>query len=412
MLKVIKRVVKHSLTMMRIHWQSYLTLSITICISLGLFLGILLYSDTNYFNENKISSSTPSNAIQYSNLGESFINLINAYSQTFEQTYVIQWQTSNTNIPPFHIQKYSFSANLHFVDRNFFFYPNHQDEFVPITLVEGRLFSQQEISNHDHVVLIEEKFADIFFEDGKALNQELLLPTVFTNEKSPTIQPFKIIGITRTLQPYPKNIFDMEGATIAGNVYLPISLRKQFIDLETTNHQLIVSNSEEAINSISRNMSLLGVQSVSTTSQRARAINAYVAMRQNQIPVLSVLLFILSLNLFSLHNNVLKNRRQEIAIKRALGFSKKEIVMEFLLEGTIIFLINLLIISFIIFSIGVLWHYKNYQLIRGVYPVSIMIYPFSIKIFLVSSIFLTILNSVVLAFLATRINIIDAIKTE
>ena len=204
----------------------------------------------------------------------------------------------------------------------------------------------------------------------------------------------------------------MEGATIAGNVYLPISLRKQFIDLETTNHQLIVSNSEEAINSISRNMSLLGVQSVSTTSQRARAINAYVAMRQNQIPVLSVLLFILSLNLFSLHNNVLKNRRQEIAIKRALGFSKKEIVMEFLLEGTIIFLINLLIISFIIFSIGVLWHYKNYQLIRGVYPVSIMIYPFSLKIFLVSSIFLTILNSVVLAFLATRINIIDAIKTE
>ena len=134
--------------------------------------------------------------------------------------------------------------------------------------------------------------------------------------------------------------------------------------------------------------------------------------RKDQIPVLSVLLFILSLNLFSLHNNVLKNRRQEIAIKRALGFSKKEIVMEFLLEGTIIFLINLLITSFIIFSIGVLWHYKNYQLIRGVYPVSIMIYPFSLKIFLVSSIFLTILNSVVLAFLATRINIIDAIKTE
>ncbi len=194
------------------------------------------------------------------------INLINSYSQTFEQTYVIQWQISNTNIPPFHIQKYTFNANLHFIDRIFFYYQNHQDE--------------------------------------------------------------------------------------------------------------------------------------------------YVAMRQNQIPVLSVLLFILSLNLFSLHNNVLKNRRQEIAIKRALGFSKKEIVMEFLLEGTIIFLINLLIISFIIFSIGVLWHYKNYQLIRGVYPVSIMIYPFSLKIFLVSSIFLTILNSVVLAFLATRINIIDAIKTE
>ena len=414
MLRTFNRIFKHSLLMMKIHWQAYMTLSITISISLGLFLGILFYSDTNYFNQYKVSSSTPANAIQISEQSEATMKRAETLSKRYEDTFVIKWQTSSITVPPYRPDSYTFYGDLHFVDRNFFFYPYFNGKtFTLNNLVAGRLFTQEELSEHHRVILLEEKFASLFFESNQnALENEFLLPTQFETGSPAEVQPFKIIGIIKSYENYPTYFLDNKDALISGNIFLAQSLKPYFRNLSVNHHQLIVSDSEDSSKTISSNLLLMGIQSQSTTSARLRAQLAYIQLREYQIPVLAVLLFVLAINMYSLHNNVLKNRHQEIAIKRALGVSRSKIMLEFFIEGMIIFLLNLFAICFIVFSVGVIWYFFNHTSQQGPFLKSLIIYPHSLKLFLVVSISMTVLNSVVLSYLATQINIIDAIKTE
>lgn len=411
MLKQLTKIIKHSLTMMKVHWQAYLSLSITITISLGLFLGILVYYDTTYFNEYKSDISIPPNIIQSGDGNLQTANALTIMSQKYDDTFAFSWRDGGVDLPSY---QRSIFGHLTFVDHNFFNFPiegNHG--FVSHNIIEGRLFTHEEISNNEKIILIEEKFKDILFGTEEAIGQEILLPTNFSGDSIPTdVTPYTIIGVVQSHDTYPSDILDDESMMIDGRLYLPLNALVDFKDIQTLSYTLVVAKSPEVQREIYQTLFLEGMHTTSSLWHIEYASHAYIEMRESQISLLAIVLIILSLNLFSLHSNVLKKRQQEIAIKRALGASKRTIIIEFFIEGLFIFLINFLVVCFLISTIAVIWYYFNHNLYQGYNLKSLVIMPFSIQLFIIVSILMTILNSMILAYQATRINIIDAIKAE
>lgn len=412
MLKQLSKIYHHSLLMMKIHWQAYLSLSITIVISLGLLLGILFYSDTTYFNQNKDFLSSPPNLIQPTISDSKSSKALQTIAKKYDKAFTFSWKTGHIQMHSYLLKNVSLNALAYFVDQNFFDYPiYHQGSFKNLSIIRGRSFTQEEVSTKKKVLLIEEKFSDLLFGKEGAIGKEIRLPTNFLTESLPdTITPYTIIGVVKSYDYFPSNILD-ENYSALGNIFLPLNALSDFKGLNVLEDTLLVADNEEVAQSIGNALTMEGLTYISSLKLQRHALNNYLEMRKNQTPLIITVLIILSLNLFALHANVLKKRNQEIAIKRALGASKGSILAEFFIEGMIIFVINFLLVNFIIATIGIVWYYFNHiKFLDNIK--TILITSYSINLYLVISLTLTLLNSLILAYQATRVVIIDAIKSE
>lgn len=411
MIKQLTKIFQHSLFMMKIHWQAYLSLSLTIIISLSLFLGILFYYDTTYFNRFQSALSSPPNFIQSIVTDSKSAEVIKTLAKKYDVAFTFSWKRGEVSMQSY-LLPITLSAQAYFVDQNFFDYPIYfNGDFNNHSIIKGRSFTQEEVSSKKRVLLIEEKFSNVLFGHENPIGQEIRLPSDFTTGTVPgLIDIYTVIGVVKSVDFYPSTILN-ENNLVQGNIYLPLNELDGFKGLTVYEDTLFVADSEEVATEVYNAIRMEGLSVISSSFLRQYAINNYVEMRESQIPLLSSVLIILSLNLFALHSNVLKKRNQEIAIKRSLGASKESILLEFFIEGLIVFVLNFLIVNFLIATAGIVWYYFNHFK----YPdfiQTLMITPHSIKLYLLVSITLTILNSLILSYQATRIVIIDAIKSE
>lgn len=126
--------------------------------------------------------------------------------------------------------------------------------------------------------------------------------------------------------------------------------------------------------------------------------------------IVVVLFILLGINLYSSFVNALNERKFEIGVKRAIGASGKDIIMQFLFEGIIVVLSNIVLSSLLAVSIFIGYKYYN-NMIKGsrfIFYLS----KYSICMYLVVSIFLTMAFSLMFAIQSSRVEIIKYIKGE
>lgn len=118
-------------------------------------------------------------------------------------------------------------------------------------------------------------------------------------------------------------------------------------------------------------------------------------------------LFFLSLNLFGNFRNTLEKRSYEIGVKRALGASKKEILGQFLIEGVIVMIGNIVLSAVLVINVLVLVKYIYFVQGR---ELILYMNQFSFLTYIICCIFLSFVFSVVFAYQAVNVEIIQYIK--
>lgn len=145
MIKQLTKIFQHSLFMMKIHWQAYLSLSLTIIISLSLFLGILFYYDTTYFNRYQSALSSPPNFIQSIVTDSKSAEVMKTLAKKYDVAFTFSWKRGEVSMQSY-LLPITLSAQAYFVDQNFFDYPIYfNGDFNNHSIIKGRSFTQEEV---------------------------------------------------------------------------------------------------------------------------------------------------------------------------------------------------------------------------------------------------------------------------
>lgn len=131
--------------------------------------------------------------------------------------------------------------------------------------------------------------------------------------------------------------------------------------------------------------------------------------------VAMILLLLLGINLYSSFDNALNNRKFEIGVKRALGASAFSIVRQFFYEGLLVMIVDILLSVAIVTDVAI-----AYKFIKESIPDEfgnfehyvLYISPYSVAIFIICAMVLTVVFSFVFAYKSTQVQIVDYLKAE
>lgn len=147
-----------------------------------------------------------------------------------------------------------------------------------------------------------------------------------------------------------------------------------------------------------------------------RALEKIQTEKSTKALVAAILLLLLGINLYSSFDNALNNRKFEIGVKRALGASAFSIVRQFFYEGLLVMIADILLSVAIVTDIAI-----AYKVIREAIPLDqwgtkmhfvLYISPYSIAIFVICALVLTVVFSFVFAYKSTQVQIVDYLKAE
>ena len=127
------------------------------------------------------------------------------------------------------------------------------------------------------------------------------------------------------------------------------------------------------------------------------------------------LLVILGINLYSCFLNALNDRKFEVGVRRALGASKWSIVRQFLYESLLVMITNIIIAVWLVLTAAIIYKVIIECTSNEVgefitYTLSISLY--SVAMFAVCSLTLTVVFSLIFAYKTTQVKIVDYLKAE
>ena len=131
--------------------------------------------------------------------------------------------------------------------------------------------------------------------------------------------------------------------------------------------------------------------------------------------VAGALLLLLGINLYSSFANALSSRKFEIGVKRALGASPWSIVRQFLLESVLVMAGNVFLSVCLVADLAIIYKYIREHIpdAQGTFhPYIIYFSEYSMAMFGVCSVSLTIVFSLIFAYRSTQVQIVDYLKAE
>lgn len=402
-----RKILNHAKKMVNLYKKSYLFLSVTVSLSIGILLVFLLTFDSIKFNEFKEIKRYPENIAQMMMQDDDyneryFLNYLKSKNIALNE-----WYTSDTTLDMYQKKNEILTAHVYLTNRNFFNYPVYHEAFEKPEILEGRLYSNKEIENKSRVVVIDQVFA-------KALNKENIVGTTIRlplkkSDGNYYLDDFKIIGVVKKRNDRIVNVTSENIMIHQIDLYLPYTLKDQIY----TDSNPITKN----ITIISENMRAIAKQAmqykVGINSVASFHDDMYKKSKDNAIVksiILIVIVIILNVNMFSTLNNLIAKRKKEIGIMRALGIKKVDIMIQFFFELFYVLLINIIIIS----SIIILIFYIITQIISFKTGADYIMYmePLSIVLYLSISFMLIMSNAFCTSYLTTRIDILENIKAE
>lgn len=178
-------------------------------------------------------------------------------------------------------------------------------------------------------------------------------------------------------------------------------------DIANIKQIAFVSGSPETVMGIGRALGMVTQGIVEAQIEARSALRAAITSKSLTAIIMLVLL---AINLYSSFSNVLVTRNFEIGVKRAVGASKGAIIRQFLYEALLVLGFDALLSTSLVAS-GLI----AYKLVQKVF-FSVTWYAyvssFSIAVYALSALTLTVTFSLLFAYRATQVQIVDHRKAE
>ncbi len=287
-----------------------------------------------------------------------------------------------------------------------------------LTLVTGRLLTNEDVSNNRRVIVIDEYTAKLLYGDEDPLEQEL---TFYLGENAVS---YTVVGVvesnyvTKTSYKQAANTTDVTDQAIVMEtcLYVPITTLQEDAEDGTLESVLFwsgLTNAEIQNLDISVRNTLLSSYQDNLITLDSEINQVYQAMAAYKLLIFCLLFVIIvftGLNSMTICFFATKERAAEIGIRKAYGASKGDIALQFTLEAVVISLIAtslalFFVTAFILKMLPFLDASMNMELIFRLKPMLIL-FPYS---FLLLQ---GIVFSLIPSLYAASINVVDAIRFE
>ncbi len=412
------RHLKHAWLMAGRNRKAYAKLSVTVILSFTLLLAYMAITDARLYNQYAKVFALPREVVLC--YGEEKPGIYNAFLRQVKE-----------NIPG--AQYYSYlaaSTSLSYYDATglnaqCFFLPHGADPVYEIDHYTGVDSNAPGASCAEPVRLIGEK-QNFYLQPGEAIINEsfynallaggaaepITIPlTFYWADTSVSVWDVKVAGVCA--DSYSDELI-LHKETGKPSGYVTIYLSQAQLDLpgtgdfESTQYIAFVSSDQpEAVMGYARALGMVA-QGVAEAQEEARTVLRMETT--SKALTAAVMMILLAINLYSSFSNVLETRKFEIGVKRAVGASRREITRQFLYESLLVLGMDT-ILSVILVADGMII-YKLLQ--KFVSSISWVAYvsPYSIAIYLFCSIGLTVAFSLVFAYQATQVEIVQYLKAE
>lgn len=200
-------------------------------------------------------------------------------------------------------------------------------------------------------------------------------------------------------------------------VIIPLETAQYMMYMEDriTNLEITLYNPYEAEKISNELFEKFGVFNRTWGSQNKNLLSALALEKTVMIIVFSLIVVIAGFVVWVIMNMLVREKIKDIGIMRAMGFTKKNIMKIFLIEGLLLGVIGIFI--GVILSLGILWYIKNYSIagITSIYYLSkvpIEISAKEILIIVFINFIVIFLSSIFPAYRAGKMETMEALRYE
>lgn len=398
----------HACKMVRRNFRSYAMLSITIVFSFAILLGYLAFTDSNLYNEYKEIFSSPRNIVMaYENETGDEINVLTEQISIYvPETTCYRYLEISTILSQFDAV---YATVTLLPSQASFVFRDISDENIlenytkKVDIVQGEGFPL-----HGNETVVNESFFKSISPDGK-LPVELNIPLTLTDGTQKILKT-QVVGVCEDIDETPL-YYNREG-DLNGSVqiYAAQSLIDGINTDELIEKRFVVLFNSDAPESVAAYAQKLNVVLHAVCLAQNKATEKMAIQTETKFTIAVVLYVLLSINLFGCFSNALSERQFEIGVKRAIGASPASIIGQFLTESLIIMLCNTLLA--VVLTVDALAIYKLYMLLANGTVWIVSVSSYSILMFAVCSLGLTLVFSLFFAYRATKVEIVKYLKAE
>lgn len=292
-------------------------------------------------------------------------------------------------------------------------------------LLCGRFFTESDIQEAAKVIIIDEITSNLLFGTTNSIDEYISM-SVRDGEGNSTYQKFKVIGViensTYSTQMYEKFAKDIKSAkdrvgVIRFNVYVPYTSQPVLINKDSYKMQLVFWDENKDYSELKTDIlndanreGLMINYAINADDVYADAAEEIAQIQSLMIKGMIVVFVIVGLSISNTMIFSVKERTNEIGIRKAIGAFNSDVLIQFVFEGVVYGVISgvLGIVIAIGISSGIFLLAKDWFI--GVDK--IVISPESVILSFVVSILVSVVAGIIPAIYASRIKIAEAIKFD
>ncbi len=408
---------RHALQMVGRNRRAYGKLSVTVVLSFTLLLAYMAWTDAGLYNRYAKVFSLPRQVVQCytydKGISELFARQVDQvlpesehytyFSATTELTAYTMDLNAQCFFIPQGIETVYAADNSPAIDAE-------GDWMTPCVEPVKLLGEKQDFYLQGNETIINESFYRSLLAGGA--KEPFAIPlTFYWGDGSHSLWELEVVGVC---QDQYDNLFIKSGADSGDFGYVTLYLSHGLLahgpgELPPATRHLTFVNSEspEQVLALGRSLGMVSQGIVESQDQARLDIRESL---KSKATISAVILLLLAINLYSSFSNVLETRNYEIGIKRAVGASKWSVIRQFLYEGLLVLGFDS-ILSAALVADGLIL----YKLFRKVFMSSqwiIYVSPYSIGIYGLTALGLTITFSLIFAYRSTRVEVVKYLKSE
>ena len=426
------KALKHAFQMVWRNRRSYALLSVTVVLTLSFLLGYLLYTDASIFNRYKDVYRKDRNDIIFWGQGEMDGRLDILLKKTQEKGTVSHYRIRTLSSPirslPLEDRtgEFVYSLQCLFIPSNVWKVFDHQwfrSERLEIQWLDGQ--EHETVNLQGNQMLMERSLYELLGLDRQEKPRyDLFLssePDKNTGHQEYWYIQLEVVGVFETDF---GNMLRKNGGedsngiqNVDGTVYLPMSLLSQIpesIQAVRNNlwYDVYYTDVPEEADKIAGG---LNIDSKSTYRLQDEALEATRNANSTKAIIAAALFVILGISLYSCFSNALNDRKFEIGVKRAIGASGGSIIRQFLMESLIVMGADILVSVSLVLNLAVIFKFLTTRipaLAEKFHPWIIYLSPYSMGMFALCALGLTVSFSLIFAYKSTQVQIVDYLKAE